>query len=436
LEYLLTILYAALFILLIYRIRFFQTDGISRKAIALFFLVKVITGILLSLIYTYYYTDRTTADIFKYFDDSKIMYDALFHKPADFFRMLFGINNDTPYFSKNYYDVMNNWYRPYEPNVYNDNHTIIRFNAAIRLVSFGYYNVHTVFMCFLSTAGIVALFKTFFPYMEEKRKELGVLLFLTPSVLFWCSGVLKEGILMLGLGFLLLSFSKLVKKGFNWKSLIVFIFALLILAYLKYYILTILIPLLIAFFWVEKTSGKYVLLKYFLVIFVFYTIIFNIHRVLPNYNVLEILAQKQNSFVYLAEKIKAGSLTDNELLQPSLFDFLVKAPKAFYTVFFRPFIFELSSPLMFPAAIENLCILLLMVIAAFFFKLKKEHSNIVAFCISFVAITFILTGLTTPVLGAIVRYKVPALPFLFITAFLIMDKSKLMNKFKFLKFLK
>jgi hypothetical protein len=48
---------------------------------------------------------------------------------------------------------------------------------------------------------------------------------------------------------------------------------------------------------------------------------------------------------------------------------------------------------------------------------------------------FILTGLITPVMGAIVRYKVPALPFLMILLVMLIDKEKLIKKIPFLKFL-
>ena len=63
---------------------FFYAEGLSRTAISLFFILKIFAGLALWTLYTYYYPDRATADIFKYFDDSKIMYDALFEKPDDF----------------------------------------------------------------------------------------------------------------------------------------------------------------------------------------------------------------------------------------------------------------------------------------------------------------------------------------------------------------
>src|SRR5690349_1470874 len=105
-EFLLSALYAAFFIFLIHKLRFFETE-LSRKGLSLLFCIKIAFGVLLWYIYTYYYTDRSTADIYKYFDDSKVMYDALRTHPADYFRMLFAVGNDNAYFDQSYYSHMN-----------------------------------------------------------------------------------------------------------------------------------------------------------------------------------------------------------------------------------------------------------------------------------------------------------------------------------------
>src|SRR5271157_4721013 len=119
-EYLLTLLYTLVFIVILRKVPFFRAEGLSKKTISLIFIIKILAGISMSLIYTYYYTDRRAADIFKYFDDSKVMYEALYRRPLDFLSMLTGIRNNNPYFDVHYYDVMNNWSRVYESNLYNE----------------------------------------------------------------------------------------------------------------------------------------------------------------------------------------------------------------------------------------------------------------------------------------------------------------------------
>ena len=116
--------------------------------------------------------------------------------------MLLGIGNDTPEFQQ-YYEQMNYWARKIDSNIYNDSHTIIRFNTIVRFFSLGYYNVHTVFICFLSLIGLTGIYKTFIPYLQDKKRELLFAVFLLPSALFWGSGVLKEGLIFFALGLLI-----------------------------------------------------------------------------------------------------------------------------------------------------------------------------------------------------------------------------------------
>jgi len=431
-EILLTIVYTVLFLFIIWKTPFFQIEGLNKKALPVVFILKIAAGILMFLVYTYYYTDRSTADIFKYFDDSKVMYNALFTHPLDYFQMLFGVDNDSPHFDI-YYHQMNNWYRLYESNLYNDSHTMIRLNALLRLFSFGYYNVHTVFVCFLSLAGLTGIYKFFMLHLSDKKNILFVAVFMLPSVLFWGSGVLKETLLFFGLGMLLFYSDKIFTKGFSLLSLFWILIALILLMFLKFYILATILPLMITYFWVYKTKMRWVAVRYAIVILVCLIAGLNIHYIFPEHNLLETLTNKQFDFIRLANATNSGSTIEISTLQPTTWSFIIHSPEALYNTLFRPFVFESRSPFILLAGLENLLIIFMMMICIIFSKFKKENANLFWFCLLFVLITFVLTGLITPVMGAIVRYKVPALPFLFVMFIVILDKQKLVNKFSFLK---
>jgi hypothetical protein len=434
-EYLLVILYTAVFIFVIFKLPFFRIEGLSAKTISGIFVIKILAGIAMSLIYTYYYADRSTADIFKYFDDSKVMFDALHDKPGDFFRMLFGIDNNSAYFDAHYYKVMNNWYRVYESNIYNESHTIIRFNALARIFSFGYYNVHTVFICFLSLSGLAAIYKTALRFIKNKNKELIFGIFLLPSVLFWGSGVMKEGILFFALGLLIYHFFKII-DDFRVTSLLLILFSCLLIFYTKFYILAIALPVLVAHLWVSKTSDKFILIKYLTVFLVYIFAGLQIHHIFPGFDALDILVTKQRDFVGLARFMHSGSLIDIPMLTPDIWSFIKHAPQAFFITLFRPFITEADSLLMLMAALENLLILIILILTLRFISFKEMNKSIFYACLFAVVFMFVLTGLITPVMGAMVRYKVPALPFLMILLIMLMDKEKMIQKIPFLKFLK
>ena len=73
--FLVVILFLALFdlILLCFVIKqlpFFKESGIKIEFLWAVLLIKFLVSICLFFIYTYYYPDRITADIFKFFDDS------------------------------------------------------------------------------------------------------------------------------------------------------------------------------------------------------------------------------------------------------------------------------------------------------------------------------------------------------------------------------
>jgi len=438
-EILLTITYSALFIFVIHKMDFFVVNGISKRMFSFLFLLKIAFGLILWAIYTFYYTDRATADIYKYFDDSKIIFETLKTKPLHFFQLLFGIGNNSAEFDT-YYSSMNYWARKVDSNIYNDSHTIIRFNAIMRLFSFGYYNVHTIFFCFLSLVGLTAIYKTFVTHLQDKKRELLFVVFLLPSVLFWGSGVLKESLIFFALGMLIYHTQKL----FSVKSILYCIGATLLLALSKFYIWIAIIPGLIFIFWISKSSVKNILLKFTIVFISIATMGLTIDKFTSIQNPLVTLSQKQIEFNQLAtgklfdsnkkEIAPAKSAIHLSKLEPTLTSFIKNAPQAIVNTLFRPYLWELKSPMMLFAGFENLLIIAFLVLTLFFIKpLQAIALQYVLFCLSFVLIQFLIIGETTPILGAVARYRTIALPFLFIALLFIIDKEKLLKRIPFLK---
>jgi hypothetical protein len=434
LEFLLTAAYTFLFIFIIHKMNFFEADGLSKRLVSFIFMLKVVFGLLLWAIYTFYYKDRSTADIYKYFDDSKILFDAIKTNPVHFFKMMTGIGNTSPDFDI-YYNQMHYWARRIDSSIYNDSHTIIRFNSLVRFFSFGYYNVHTVFICFFSLIGLTAIYKTFVPFLKDKKRELLFVVFLLPSVLFWGSGVLKEGLIIFALGLLIYYTSRL----FSVKSTLICLAAGFLLAFSKFYVWLAICPSLFFLVWINKTSAAKWYLKFLIIVLVLATLGLNIDNFTSVQNPLVTLSQKQIEFNQLAngglsdayrQPIPvAGSIILIPPLEPTLNSFICNAPHALLNTLLRPFLWELKSPMMLMAGAENVLILGFILICLLFSKSIKEIKwQYVLFCLSFVTVQFLIIGETTPVLGAIARYKVPALPFLLISFLLILDKQKLMKR--------
>jgi hypothetical protein len=480
LEIVLTLAYTGLFLLVIRKWRFFRIGSVPTIWFQGVFVVKVLSGVALSMVYTYYYTDRTTADIWKYFDDGMVMFSALREQPLDYLRMLFGILNDTPHFDR-YYSEMGHWYRPYGSQMANDTHTIIRFNAAVRLLSLGFYQVHSVWANFLGLLGLTGIFVFLRQMAPQKERWLFAGVFLMPWVMFWGSGVLKEPLLFFGLGMFLFGVKSWADGGLSLRNGALMALSLLFLLTVKSYALVALLPGLLAWrltYRLPRIHPASIFLAVYLIVVGF---VIGLGKLVPEQDILQRLAQKQHDFNMLAtggtyvrqieapndtlyilaqhhsnldfssdrEQLKTEEVVTarnwneayhenaHELQIPSQTSFQVlldygktgsgigipkldgtilstikAAPIALVNALFRPFPKDISSAFMLLAVAENLLVMLLLLLMLF--RLDRQFLNhpIVWLCIFFAAVILMLTGLVTPIVGAIVRYKVPALPFL------------------------
>ncbi len=488
----LLVIYTLLIFVLIRKLNFFQLEGLGKWTPSFFFGVKIFAGLALWAIYTYFYTDRTNSDIWKYFDDSKIMFGALHQHPADFFKMLTGIGDNTPEIENLYYHKMNYWYRLFDNNLLNDAHIVIRFNAFMRIFSLGNYMTHSLIMSFLSFTGLCCLYKIAFPVLKEWKIATGVILFLLPSLVFWSSGVMKEGLMIFGLGLFIFHSVRFVQDK-KWWRIVLLLFGALLLLFSKFYVIVGVIPPLIAGLLVMK-NRKMALAKFMLVFLLFAGFAISLNWIAPEREPLRLLSNKQNDFIKMSSggivlvndsgeafiaddhrndlirskdsicqirqganyyfrpfplgyrdtlfiknnldtstyKIqtdipKAGSLLNVKFLQPNLVSFAKATPLALFTALFRPFIWEARNPMFLLPALENLLLILLILLVIIFPK-KISNPEMFGFCISFSLLLFLVIGLTTPVLGALVRYRIAAQPFLLISLLMLVDRTKLISK--------
>lgn len=423
--------YSLLLLLLLRRMRFFtQVPGLPVVWISWIFLLKVAFGMALWAVYTYIYPDRATADVFKYFDDSAHMFKALPDRPVDYMRMMLGIGNDTPEFRDLYYKDMNNWVRHYESNIYNDAHTMIRFNAVVRLISFSEFHVHTVVAAFLSMTGMVALYRAFVGSLPGLERALMVVVFLLPSVLFWASGVIKESLLFFGLGLLVHKVTRMLEQSPRWKDPFVLCLIGILLFFLKFYVLLSLLPALILLVWSRRSTRGAVWLKAMIVYGLFALIGLNMEHLIPGLDILGTITMKQRDFIGLAIQMNSGSFVmPPKLLLPDALLFLSQAPYAAYITLVGPMIHSGSGALGLISAIENLVIIVFLALTIVFRRpwARLDHTLLLVVLL-YVFVLVLVIGWTTPVMGAIVRYRTPLLPFLMIAGLLLLDRNRLFAK--------
>tara|TARA_B100000401_G_C52809812_1_gene723102 strand:+ start:478 stop:1782 length:1305 start_codon:yes stop_codon:yes gene_type:complete len=405
----------------VYRWKFFNIQGLSRKFLVTAFITKVIAGITLTTIYTHYYDVRFEADTFRYFDDSYHLHKAAFENPKAYIRMLFGIDDGKDLMP--YLDSMNNWFPAERTTFYNDNRTVIRINALIRWFSFGSYYVHLLIFTFLAFYGLTFIYKAFHRYFPGKKIWLGLILFFTPSIVFWSSGILKEGPLFFVLGIALNILNKIFTKKAYWQHYTLLIFCFLFLFHLKFYVGLLLVPATTGYLWIIKQKGPHPIIKTILNFAIYYSIAVIWHLYNLNWSLFTVLKWKRQDFLGLAESMNAKSLIETGNLENTPISFLQNFSWGLFNAIVRPLPWEVYSIVLLPNAIEN-CLIILFIFICLVYGKRKNFQSIGYFFLMYAFALLTIIGMVTPIMGSLVRYKIPAIPFLLMFFLLFMEKEK------------
>ncbi|MBO7497422.1 MAG: hypothetical protein J6T98_12805 [Salinivirgaceae bacterium] len=405
-SWILYFIYLLLLVWVILKWHFFDSPGIEKKWLVVLFLAKIAGGFALFVIYRYYYPSAD-GDIFHYFNDGLVIHNVLFQSPSDYLKIMTGIGASSPDLMQ-YYDTCNFWLKRFDYGLPNDNHIVIRANALMCLVSMGNFHIHNMFFGFMSFVGLWAIFKSYVKQLAQKRTLLLIAVFCFPSVWLWTSGVLKESILIFAFGLFIYNFRALLDKP-SAGNVIGVIVCLFLLMQSKFYVLMAALPGLAAMAWI-RYRPKRAFVK-FLVAHIAIFIAAWLSQFVTQVDLFDVICCKQHDFIMMVQSVQAGSTIELPVLDNGLKSIIVNVPHAFVTSLLRPTIFEHGSATMMMAGVENLLILCVLAAGIFFIKLRNLAIPDVWYCLSFIVILFVLIGLTTPVLGALVRYKVPALPF-------------------------
>lgn len=424
---LLPLIFILIFCFIIWKWKWFHDSSIPGYLFIFFFVIKVLAGIFAGDLYLKRYNG---GDTYTFFLNSATITESFHQSPADFIYMVTGIGDDREFIEK--YGEISAWDN--NDVVYNDNRTIIRINAIIGLVSMGNYNVHVVFFAFMSMIGLVAIFKGIRLLTSQSPFLVLSFIFLIPGVVFWLSMASKESILMLAMGMLFYTCVSLLTISKSFLHIIGMFLAGFLFVHIKAYFLVLITPALIAFSWTIATGNRYAPIKYLTVYLFFGLLVFGAKYLTDGFDPVQIVFMKRYNFEAFAQAFpkEMASYIEVPTFTSEWHSVLAAIPQALSSVFLRPYLWESDSLLITFAAIENVLILLSIAIGLIYFNKESavKNSNLIMFCLFFVLSVFVLIGLTTPVMGAIVRYKAPVLPFLCLIPVLISggDKSPFKEK--------
>ncbi len=421
-DHLITLLFLIVFLVVIVRWRFFDVPEIPRWYLAIIFLLKFMAGVTLAFLFRKYFNG---GDTYQYFESACRLYELALDNPRAFLQVMAGRQHPE---LNAFYDSLPLWK---SHSLFDfDVQTIIRLNALIRFVSFGIYNVHVLFFSFFSLVGIMAMYRMMRRAVWENRQWLFAGLFLFPSLMFWTSGILKEGVLILGMGLLLYGLHLYLRTGNRIRSsLLYLLIGLMVMLLVKIYVLILLLPGLLSLI-LAKRSSKNILVKFAVTHLVYFLIVFNLHHLLTAFNAVELLHEKQHHSVVFAQYMQSRSIIYPPAIEPSVASIIRQLPAAVFSALKHPMITQAHNPFAFLAAIENLvfigCLVLSLVFAR---KIKREWLGLFMLALSFAVLLYALIGFTTTTAGSLVRYKVPALPFLILIITMLNDRRKMCRMF-------
>lgn len=387
-------------------------NQINPALITALFSVKVLFTFFLQWVYTYYYTERHTADIFKFFDDGLVMHRILLEEPGVFLKLLSGWFDPTNPDIHQYLNQMDFWLRPHDAGFYNDNIFMIKCHSVLASISGGSFEVHAIFFTFLSFLGMIWLVSTMNNSIALRNAGISIAV-LFPSSLIWTSGGLKESVVMFGLGAIILSCAAIFKRNINRNSLVLFSIGIITLLSVKVYVLAFISLALGAWYVANLLKFKVQITTPIIWLIFACTGLYFAH--LLGIDILDEIIRKQHDFINTARISNAtSSFTITKLTDP--ISVVLQIPEAFINTTIRPSPSEVDSAPLLLLALENLiliCVAIIVIYAAWKIRPKYQFPVwVLLFAISM----FVLIGLVTPIFGAIMRYRIPALILLLIYA--------------------
>ncbi len=390
---------------------------------------KVISAVAFCLIYIYYYKGGDTVS---YFETSRALLNLGMKNPGNFLKEIVQTPSVPNYFL---FDRVTGYPWSY---MFYDHQTwfVAKLLTPILVISFKSYLVSTVMLSWLSFIGTWKLFKLLVRYYPNLEGRMAFCMLFVPSVLFWGSGILKDTITFAAVCWIIIGIDGVfISKIKRLRNLFILILSTWVLLSIKPYILISLLPG--AFVWIlynriSKARSKF--LKYSAIPLIYLSSFLIVYIMLSafgdrlgKFSVPKMLVTASITQKDLKQDYYHGSSFDIGDYDPTITGMLSKVPSAITVGLFRPFLWEARNPVMIASGLENFSFLLLAigVVVGFFFKMKKFFKIILEnpfliFLLSYTIFFSLLVGLSTSNFGALVRFKIPFLPF-FVCALVLMN---------------
>ncbi len=417
---LLLILHIILVFFIFSRTHWLRLDGISKGLVPAIILLKVIGGYFIA---RYYLATYQGGDMLGYLADANQFYILFTQHPMYFLKMIVGL--DVPAESmREFYSHLTSWFTSGYSNQYNDARSVIRFHALIRLFSEGNVWIHLLWSNVFCVMGMVALIK-FIAHQRIQSSNfnwIALLILFIPNVFIWSSAIMKEPLLIFAMGMTLRSFQlwNYERTISNFFKFLIFVFCFLLIK--SFWLLAFLPGMLIwAFLPQMKKSLALITLSYAVSLI----IVLLVGEVVLSFNLPDLLFGQQRNMWRFVVFMNSGSLIHPISFAPNPVSFLLHIPEAFCYGMFQPWPWQLAKWFYFPLSLENFIFPLM--VAFIIYKYKRIDKIIppqlvIALIAGFVIV--IISAFTTPVIGSLIRYRMPGLLLMVLSALAILYSRK------------
>ncbi|KAA9332283.1 hypothetical protein F0P96_12445 [Hymenobacter busanensis] len=432
-DLLLTPLYLAIFYGLAFAMRKRFTNPLTKRYFIPALSVKFLGALSLGLIYQFYYGG---GDTFNYFNESKEINKAFFDSPSVAFKLLLASDGEFDGSMAKYAGQMH-WFNS------ETEYFIVKVSGFLGLFCFHTYSVIALMFALLSFSGVWALYNTFLRLYPRLYKELAIAVFFVPSVFFWGSGLAKDSLCLGALGWIFYAFYNLFVARTNIaRGVLALLIAGFVLKSVKIYILISFIPPVMLWITTQYSAGiKSGLVRGLLMPFMIaigggigFVVSQSVASGNQNYDFDKIedratVASTYHNSISHTEVAKGRGMGNSGYAMEDFTgpqDIPKLAPKAVVIGLFRPFLWEVSNPVMLLSGLEILWITYLTfqvfrktgVLRTFS---KIGSTPLVLFCVIFSVLFAIGTAITSGNFGNLVRYRIPMWPFYVTALFVLQD---------------
>lgn len=361
---------------------------------------KLICGVCLGWLYTYYYS---VADTFVYFEDAASV-AALARQDISAYLAFLVRDSHVTSLQLTYH----------EPRAL----FLTKLTSVFYLVSAGNYWVIGFYFSFISFLAAWHLVETVIRNIPDVRSAAATAFLFFPSVVFWTSGLLKESLAMAGLFFIAAMFCKVWFKARprRWEYPVMMA-SIVVLWKLKYYYAAVFIPVtltsLIYKFLIPETFKTSAAVRILVWAGVFILPLMLVTFSHPNFSTDRLFRVIVTNNAAYAERSDPEDMVHFDALRPTPLSIIAQAPRALFAGLFRPLVWEANTRIQLIAGIENVLLLLLFVAALLRFRklLHVRHPLLVLTIIVYVCILCVFITISAPNFGTLSRYRVGYLPF-------------------------